>query len=99
MARIYDIPPNTKEEEKAIGGVITFIQFFWLLGSIVLGLCVYLLFYIFIKMPVVCAIPAIIVAMVGIPFAFVKKKEMTLFTYLKRKIKFKKKNKKLINRR
>ena len=99
MARVHEIPPNTAEEEKAIGGVLTFIQFFWLLGGAVLGVLNYLLLYLIFRIQIVAIVPSVIVALSGLPFAFYKKKEMTLFTYLKRKSKFKKKSKKLINRR
>ena len=99
MARAREIPPNTAEEEKAIGGVLTFVQFFWLLGGAVLGLLTYLLFYLITKIHIIAIPIGVIVGCVGLPFAFYKKKEMTFFQYLKRKNKFKKKSKKLINRR
>lgn len=99
MARIREIPPNTAEEEKAIGGVLTFVQFFWLLGGAVLGLLVFLLIFLLTKVHMVAIPFAIITALSGLPFAFYKKKEMTFFEYLKRKSKFKKKSKELINRR
>lgn len=99
MARMREIPPNTAEQEKAIGGVLTFVQFFWLLGGAVLGLIAYLIVYLITRVHALAIPFAIITALSGLPFAFYKKKEMTLFEYLKRKSKFKKKSKQLINRR
>ena len=40
MARSYPIPPDTSEKEKAIGGVLTFAQFGWLVGGFVIALIV-----------------------------------------------------------
>lgn len=99
MAKVYNIPPSTSEEEKPIGGVLTFIQFFWLLGGAVLAVLLYTITYLITNITFISAFLAIIALFSGIPFAFYKKKEMTLFTYLRRKGKFKKKIKKLINRR
>ncbi|WP_368262755.1 PrgI family mobile element protein [Clostridium disporicum] len=99
MAKLYRIPPDTSEEEKAIGGILTFTQFFWLLGGGVLGVFSYLLMYLLVRSHFIGIFFAVIVASSGLPFAFYKKKEMTFFEYLKKKSKFKKKSKKLINRR
>lgn len=99
MARNYEIPPNTNEQEKAIGGVLTFIQFFWLLGGALLGILVYITMFSVTKIQFISIPLGILVALSGIPFAFVKKHEMTLFNYITTKRKFNKKNKKLINRR
>ena len=99
MGRNYEIPPSTSEEEKAIGGVLTFVQFFWLLGGAVLGVFGYMLIYLVVRIQILAIIPSIAIALSGVPFAFIKRHDMPLFTYLITKIKFDKKNKKLINRR
>lgn len=99
MGRNYEIPPDTNEEEKAIGGVLTFVQFFWLLGGAVLGVFAYMLIYLVVRIQVLAIIPAVAVALSGVPFAFIRKHDMPLCTYLMTKRKFDKKNKKLINRR
>ena len=95
----YDIPPNTNEEEKAIGGVLTFVQFFWLLGGAVLGILIYIGIYALIRVQVIAIPMGVISALSGIPFAFIKKHEMPLFKYITTKKKFEKKSKKLINKR
>lgn len=99
MRMDYDIPPNTNEEEKAIGGVLTFIQFFWLLGGAVFGIAIYMIIFSITRIQTISILLAIPSALSGLPFAFVKKHEMSLFTYFKRKKKFDKKTKQLINRR
>lgn len=105
MAREYFVPPNTNESEKAVGGVLTFSQFFWLLGGCVLGILVYLVVVLIVRIQLIGIIFGVPVALIGIPFAFgeyfpaLKKYKMTFFTYLLRKRKFKKKTKIMINRR
>lgn len=94
---LYQVPPDTKEKEKIIGGVLDWTQFFWLLAGFVLGLILA-----FIAYSITSNIPvAVIFALVGIgstiPFALIRKLEMPLFTYLSRKRALKKKTKQLIN--
>jgi len=94
--RMYTVPPDTKEKEKVIGGILNINQFFWILSGLVLGALVFAsLFH------VIGGTPALIVGFVfcftGVPFAFYKKKGLTLYQYLKWKRKFKKKTKKLPN--
>ncbi|MCC0727207.1 PrgI family protein [Clostridioides sp. ZZV14-6045] len=99
MPRVNLMPPDTNEEEKAIGGLITFNQFFWLLGGFVLGIITYLIIIYSIKLQFIAIPMAIIVFLSSAPFAFFKKHDMPLFKYLSIKRKYNKKNKKLINRR
>lgn len=99
MANMYRIPPSTNEEEKAIGGVLTFIQFFWLLGFGALGLMTSVGMYLMTSSIFLSILPALIIGSIGLPFAFYKKKDMTFCTYLRRKHLFKKKSKILVNRR
>ena len=99
MARRYEIPPNDKEKEKSIGGVLTFVQFFWLLGGAIIAVFVYLSLFALTRVQIVAIIPAIACCLIGLPFAFFKKYNMPLATYLITKRKFDKKSKKLINRR
>lgn len=99
MAKSYDIPPNTSEEEKAIGGVLTFAQFFWLLGGVLLGVGTYFVVYLVTRTQIISIPLTLIVACSGLPFAFRKKHEMKYYNYLITKRQFNKKTKKLINRR
>ena len=98
MARSYDVPPSTAEKEKAIGGILTFVQFGWLIGGLVVAMLVFLAFYIPTKSYIVGGIFAVPVALIGVPFAFYKKYEMSLISYLFTKDKFKYKTKKLLNK-
>ena len=99
MARSYPIPPDTSEKEKAIGGVLTFAQFGWLIGGLVIALVVFLIFKVLTNNTVICVICAFPFALLGTPFAFYTKYEMSYFQYLVRNKKFKNKTKKLINKK
>lgn len=99
MARSYPIPPDTSEKEKAIGGILTFAQFGWLVGGFVIALLVFLLIKLLTNsttISVICASPFVLL---GTPFAFYTKYEMSYFQYLIKNKKFKKKTKKLINKK
>ena len=98
MARNYEIPPDTSEKEKAIGGILTFGQFGWLVLGLVIALVVYLVLYLLTKSNVLSGIFAVPFAAIGIPFAFFKKYEMPLLKYLITKKKFKEKTHNLVNK-
>lgn len=99
MARSYPIPPDTSEKEKAIGGILTFAQFGWLVGGFVIALFVFLIVKILLNDTAICVICAFPFALLGTPFAFYTKYEMTYFQYLVTNKKFKGKTKKLTNRK
>lgn len=99
MSRRYEIPSSTNEKEKAIGGVLTFGQFAWLLSGAVLGIFLYLGLLALTNIQIISIIPAFLIALTGLPFAFYKKYNMSLAKYLITKRKFNKKTKQLINRR
>lgn len=96
MLKSYIVPPDMKEKEKVIGGLLDLNQFFWVLGGLGLGATVFALLF-----NIVGGTLALIVGFAfcfsGVPFAFYKKKDLTLFQYLTYKRKFKKKKKKLPN--
>lgn len=98
MAQNYEMPPDTAEKEKAIGGILTFGQFGWLLGGVVIALLIFVLLYLPTRSEVVSIIFALPFAFLGVPFAFYKKHEMTLLKYLITKKKFDAKTKNLTNR-
>lgn len=99
MGKIYNLSPDVNGDEKAIGGILTFKQFFWLLAGFVIGLILFAIMFLVTK-DITFSIFFILIG-IGLmcPFAFIRKYDMTLFTYLKYKGKFQKKNKKLINMR
>lgn len=86
--QIYDMPPDTKEKEKIIGGVLNINQFGWLLLGLAGFLAVVLSFFKYFGGVVFFfGLPFLII---GIAFAMVKKREMTLFKYLRYKKRYKK---------
>ncbi len=99
MAKTYQVPPNTAEKEKAIGGVLTFAQFGWLVVGLVLFLIVFAFVFLFTGDKVVGAIFGAPLLLTGLPFAFYKKYEMYFYQYLKLNKIFREKSKKLINKK
>lgn len=96
---VYQVPPDTKEKEKVIGGILNWTQFFWLLAGFVTGMALAFLAFAGTRSIFLSVVLAIIAFGLSVPFALVKKMEMPLFTYLRRKHALKKKTKKLINMR
>lgn len=96
---VYQVPPDTKEKEKVIGGLLDWTQFFWLLAGFVLGMLLAFLVYLGTRSVFLSVLMGVIGFGPSVPFALVKKMEMPLFTYLRRKHALKKKTKKLINMR
>lgn len=99
MARSYQVPPNTAEKEKAVGGILTFAQFGWLILGLIICLIVFAIVFLLTRDKVIGVIFGAPFLLVGVPFAFYKKYEMTLFKYLKLNKIFKRKTKQLINKR
>lgn len=96
---VYQVPPDTTQKEKVIGGLLDWTQFFWLLAGFASGmLTAFIVYYLTQSIPA-SGILAIFIFGLFVPFALVKKLEMPLFTYLMRKRALKKKTKKLINMR
>jgi len=96
---MYTIPADTKEKEKVIGGYLTTVQFFWLLGGLVLGLGLFVLFFGMTGSLFIGLFFLLIGLGLSIPFVFVKKKELTLFQYLKYKRRLKKRQVYLPNKK
>lgn len=93
--RPHPVPPDMKEKEKVIGGLLNINQFFWVLGGLILGAIVFAsTFSLFGKGSLVLALPF---CLTGLPFALYKKNGLTLYQYLYYKRKFKKKVHKLPN--
>lgn len=99
MGRIYQVPPDMKEKEKIIGGLLTLQQFYWILGGGGLGALLLISCYVLTKIGILAILLGVLGILSSMPFAFLKKHELPLFTYIRRKRQFKKKTKKLINMR
>lgn len=96
--RMYQIPPNMREKEKVIGGILNINQFFWILTGLILGALVFAITF-GILGGTFAIILGVIFCFTGVPFAVYKKNGLTLFEFLKYRQKFKKKTKKLPNRK
>lgn len=96
---LYPVPPDTKEKEKVIGGLFDWGQFFWMLAGAAIGILLFAGTYITIGSEVLSAILGILGIATCLPFVFVKKRELSLFTYLMYKRKLKNQTGKLINKR
>ena len=99
MGKYYQVPPDMKEKEKIIGGLLTLQQFYWILGGTGLGAVLFIATYVLTHIGFLAIMLGILGIASGVPFAIVKKNDLPLFTYLSRKRQFKKKEKKLINKR
>lgn len=99
--RIYPVPPDMKEKEKIIGGLLNINQFFWLLGGFILGILFFIITFVATKMGILSIIMGIVGISTGVPFALIKKMDgtMTLWEYITRKRDLKKKSSRLINKR
>ena len=99
MAREVQMTPATETEDKIVGGILTFKQFIWLIAGVMLGLGMFVTFYLLTGSKAMSLIFGFIGSFSGTPFAFYKKHDLPLMTYLIYKHKFNKKSKILINRR
>lgn len=92
----YDMPPDTREKEKVIGGVLNINQFGWIVGGLIILLVIILTTYKFLGIiSVFVGLPFVII---GIMFAVRKKNDMTYFQYLRYKRRYKKTIKYYINK-
>ncbi|MDF2879520.1 MAG: hypothetical protein K0R54_77 [Clostridiaceae bacterium] len=94
--RVYNVPPDMNEKEKIIGGLFNINQFFWIVGGIGIGATVFALCYLLFggTGAIILGLP---LCFSGFPFAIYKKNGLTLYQYITRKRKFKKKVHKLPN--
>ena len=99
MSMVYNVPADTREKEKIIGGLLTIGQFGWIVGGFLLGLASFAGVYLLTGAVIIAGPVGIMFAASGLPFAFYKINGVPLPVYLIRKSKFKKKNHKLINKR
>lgn len=96
---MYQIPPDVKEKEKVIGGILNLVQFLWLLGGLGLALLLFLATSGITGSLIVGLISALLGIGVSLPFAFYKKRDLSFFQYLKFKRRLKNKNVCLVNKR
>ena len=99
MSMVYSVPADVREKEKIIGGLLTLGQFAWVGGGVLLGLASLAGMYMMTGTFIIAGPVGLMFACSGLPFAFYKKNGVDLPVYLVRKAKFKRKSKKLINKR
>ncbi|WP_442638136.1 PrgI family protein [Rossellomorea marisflavi] len=97
--RMYQVPPDTREKEKVIGGLFDWNQFFWFLAGAGIGIGLFFIVITVTGLPILAGILGLIGISTTLPFVFVKKKDLTLYQYLTFKRKLKKQTGHLINRR
>ena len=96
----YKIPIDSKEEEKAIGGLITFKQFGWLAGGFCGSLAIFGgVFAITGGSLILTLMVAILPFICSLPFAFVKLHDMSLWQYIKARKYFMSKTPVLLNKK
>lgn len=97
MSRLYQVSADTSEKEKIVGGVLTMAQGLWLAGGFLIFGGLFMFLQNFLPMAFAIAFGLIPGLAFGLSFAFYKKQEMPLCTYLILKRSFDKKTKYLIN--
>lgn len=89
---MYKIPPDVKEKEKVIGGMLTLVQFFWLLGGLGGGLFMFVIVWLVTTNLFLGLFFLALGLGVAAPFAFYKKKDLSFYQYLKYKRQLAKRN-------
>lgn len=95
--RQYEMPADTREKEKSIGGMLTFEQGGCLGGGVILGFGTLLLMAKLTGSIIVGMIFLIPFPIIGAIFAFKKKMDMPIYKYWLLKRKFNKKTHKLVH--
>ena len=98
--REYHLPPDVnKEEEKAVGGVLTFKQTAWIALGIILIMGFSILIGSLTNNVPVAIVLSVFFGIWTIPMAFKKKFDQSLLSYFRMKVKHLKKTHRLINQR
>lgn len=91
------IPPDMREKEKIVGGLLDINQLLWIIGGGVLGAIMFGTSFLILNLPILSIILAIIGVALSLPFVFYKKNDLTLYQHLKYSYEFKTKVKELPN--
>ncbi len=95
MAQTYNMPPDTHEEEKIVGGYIDKYQLIWIVAGAGVGAFLTILFFKIVgPIALVLLFPPLVV---GVVFAFKKKDGLPLFTWLRYKRSYKRSIKHYVN--
>lgn len=96
---MYQVPPDTREKEKVIGGLFDWNQFFWFLAGAGIGISIFFVVLTVTGVEILAGILGLIGISTTLPFVFIKKKDLSLYQYLYFKRKLKKQTGNLVNRR
>lgn len=93
--RIYDMPPDTREREKIVGGIFDLYQLAWIFAGAVLYVIHAVLMFRFVSY--LCLVVGLVFIVWGFFFAIKKKDDLPYPTYLRLKIKHKRKTRYFVN--
>lgn len=92
---VYSMPPDTREREKIVGGILDIIQLAWLFAGFALYVIHALIM--FKRVGWLCLIVGIVFIVWGAVFALKKKDDMPYPTYLRLKLRYKLKTRHFVN--
>ncbi len=92
---IYNMPPDTREREKIVGGVMDITQLAWLAAGFGLYVIHALIMFRFVNW--ICLVVGIVFLVWGCIFAFKKKDDMPYPRYLRYKFLFKTRTRHFVN--
>lgn len=95
--RMHRMPPDTRDKERIFGGVLNLTQAIFIGIGFIIGLALFAFFQSILGFLPLSVIVFLIGFGTGGVFAFYKKRDLMLHTYILRKRKFDKKNKILKN--
>lgn len=97
MAQQWNVPPDTSQKEKIVGGLLTAGQLVWMILG--LGIAALLAVILVPVMKIVGLVVALVIGIgFGVFFCFYKKHDIPIFTYLRLKRKHATKTSKLPNK-
>jgi len=95
MSVVYNMPPDTREKEKIVGGILDLRQFAWIAAGFILYVIHAFLLFKYINF--VCLITGLVFLVWGLIFGLKKKDNMPYPTYLRYKFRFKRRPRYFVN--
>lgn len=92
------IPPDMREKEKIVGGLLNINQLLWIILGAGIGAMSFVFSFLIFSSPIFSIILVILCIASSLPFVFFKKNDLTLFQYLKYSYEFNAKVKELPNK-
>ena len=91
------IPPDMKEKEKIVGGLLNINQLLWVIAGGVFGAILFGMTFLLFSSLIFSIILFVLGLVTSLPFVFYKRNDLTLYQYLKYSYDFKMKTKELPN--